>query len=119
MLDLAGIPLRAADRDADHPLVIAGGSGCYNPEPMSAFFDAMVIGEGEEVIFDVIAAHEDVAQATRYAGRYSRRPVATVGHDSRRLRTRALRRCLHDRTVPSLQSRRPSQACRQKSSNVW
>ncbi len=58
MLDLAGIPLRAADRTADHPLVIAGGSGCYNPEPMSAFFDAMIIGEGEEVIFDVIAAHE-------------------------------------------------------------
>lgn len=58
MLDLAGIPLRAADRTANHPLVIAGGSGCYNPEPMSAFFDAMIIGEGEEVIFDVIAAHE-------------------------------------------------------------
>ena len=58
MLDLAGIPLRAADRSTDHPLIIAGGSGCYNPEPMSAFFDAMIIGEGEEVIFDVIAAHE-------------------------------------------------------------
>ncbi|NJN82249.1 MAG: TIGR03960 family B12-binding radical SAM protein [Caldilineaceae bacterium] len=57
MLDLAGLPLRAADRDALHPLVIAGGSGCYNPEPMSAFFDAMVIGEGEEVIFEVIETH--------------------------------------------------------------
>jgi radical SAM superfamily enzyme YgiQ (UPF0313 family) len=52
--------LRAADRTADHPLVIAGGSGCYNPEPMSAFFDAMIIGEGEEVIFEVIAAYEAV-----------------------------------------------------------
>ncbi len=58
MLDLAGLPLRAQDRTADHPLVIAGGSGCYNPEPMSAFFDAMVIGEGEEVIFEVIHAYE-------------------------------------------------------------
>ncbi len=58
MLDLAQIPLRAADRDASHPLVIAGGSGCFNPEPMSAFFDAMVIGEGEEVIFEIIDAHE-------------------------------------------------------------
>ncbi len=58
MLDLAHIPLRAADRDASHPLVIAGGSGCYNPEPMSAFFDAMVIGEGEEVIFEIIDVHE-------------------------------------------------------------
>jgi radical SAM family uncharacterized protein len=58
MLDLAGLPLLAAERDASHPLVIAGGSGCYNPEPMSAFFDAMVIGEGEEVIFEVIEAVE-------------------------------------------------------------
>ena len=57
MLDLAGLPLRAAQRAAAHPLVIAGGSGCYNPEPMSAFFDAMIIGEGEEVIFDVIDAY--------------------------------------------------------------
>lgn len=56
MLDLGGLPLRAADRTAEHPLVVAGGSGCYNPEPMSAFFDAMVIGEGEEVIFEVIEA---------------------------------------------------------------
>ncbi|MCB0061366.1 MAG: TIGR03960 family B12-binding radical SAM protein [Caldilineaceae bacterium] len=59
MLDLAGIPLRAAERTAEHPLIIAGGSGCYNPEPMSVFFDAMIIGEGEEVIFDVIAAYEE------------------------------------------------------------
>ena len=58
MLDLAGIPLCATDRTVEHPLVIAGGSGCYNPEPMSAFFDAMVIGEGEKVIFEVIAAYE-------------------------------------------------------------
>src|SRR5690554_1388623 len=59
MLDLAGLPLRAVQRTAAHPLVIAGGSGCYNPEPMSAFFDAMVIGEGEEVIFEVIRAYEE------------------------------------------------------------
>uniref|UniRef100_A0A7C1FGG4 TIGR03960 family B12-binding radical SAM protein n=1 Tax=Caldilinea aerophila TaxID=133453 RepID=A0A7C1FGG4_9CHLR len=63
MLDLAGVPLRAADRTAADPLVIAGGSGCYNPEPMSAFFDAMVIGEGEEVIFEVIDAVRGWKQA--------------------------------------------------------
>ena len=56
MLDLAGLPLRAEQRSAEHPLILAGGSGCYNPEPMSAFFDAMVIGEGEEVIFEVAEA---------------------------------------------------------------
>lgn len=59
MLDLAGIPLRAEERDAAAPLVLAGGSGCYNPEPMSAFFDAMVIGEGEEVIFEIIDVYEE------------------------------------------------------------
>ena len=58
MLELADIPLRAANRTHKHPLIVAGGSGCYNPEPMSAFFDAMVIGEGEEVIFDVIATYK-------------------------------------------------------------
>ncbi len=59
MLDLAGLPLRAADRQELDPLVLAGGTGCYNPEPMSAFFDAMVIGEGEEVIFEVIDINAD------------------------------------------------------------
>ena len=59
MLDLAGLPLRAAERGASAPLVLAGGSGCYNPEPMSAFFDAMVIGEGEEVIFEIIDVYEE------------------------------------------------------------
>ncbi|MEM7533405.1 MAG: TIGR03960 family B12-binding radical SAM protein [Chloroflexota bacterium] len=58
MLDLSGIALRAADRTVDDPLILAGGSGVYNPEPMSAFFDAMLVGEGEEAIFDVIEAHE-------------------------------------------------------------
>jgi len=57
MLDLSEIPLRAENRDTSHPLIIAGGSGCYNPEPMSVFFDAMIIGEGEEVIFEVIEIH--------------------------------------------------------------
>lgn len=48
MLDLGGITLRAKDRAEEDPLVIAGGSCCYNPEPMSLFFDAIVIGDGEE-----------------------------------------------------------------------
>lgn len=56
ILDLAGIPLRSAERDESHPLVIAGGHACYNPEPMHAFMDAFVIGEGEEVIHEIINA---------------------------------------------------------------
>ncbi len=57
MLDLAGIPIRSADRTPTHPLIIAGGSATYNPEPMHAFIDAFVIGEGEEVILEVVRAY--------------------------------------------------------------
>jgi radical SAM family uncharacterized protein len=55
LIDLAGLPLLAADRDPRrHPLIIAGGHSTYNPEPMADFIDAFVIGEGEDVIFDII-----------------------------------------------------------------
>ena len=56
LLDLAAIPVRAAERDETHPLIIAGGLACYNPEPMHAFIDSFVIGEGEEVIHEIINA---------------------------------------------------------------
>ena len=48
-LDLAGIPLEAADRTDDHPIVIAGGHAAFNPEPIADFIDAAVLGDGEEV----------------------------------------------------------------------
>ncbi|HJR80570.1 MAG TPA: TIGR03960 family B12-binding radical SAM protein [Anaerolineales bacterium] len=54
VLDLAGIPIRSEDRDETHPIIIAGGHSTMNPEPMHAFIDAFVIGEGEEVIHDII-----------------------------------------------------------------
>jgi radical SAM family uncharacterized protein len=54
VLDLAGIPVRSEDRDESHPIIIAGGHSTMNPEPMHAFIDAFVIGEGEEVIHDII-----------------------------------------------------------------
>ncbi len=56
-LDLAGIPLRAADRCDSDPLVIGGGPSAHNPEPMAAFFDAILIGDGEEAIHEIVAAH--------------------------------------------------------------
>ncbi len=54
ILDLSGIPVRCVDRDDSHPIIIAGGHAATNPEPMHAFIDAFVIGEGEEVIHDII-----------------------------------------------------------------
>jgi radical SAM family uncharacterized protein len=54
MLDLAGIPLFSKDRDSSHPLVIAGGSGALNPEPMADFIDLFVVGDGEEVLLELV-----------------------------------------------------------------
>ena len=50
MLDLSRIPLFSSDRDDRHPLVIGGGSSCYNPEPVADFFDLFVIGEAETLL---------------------------------------------------------------------
>lgn len=54
MLDLAQIPVLAADRGDSLPLVIAGGICVLNPEPMSDFIDLFVVGEGEEVIMELV-----------------------------------------------------------------
>lgn len=54
MLDLAGLPVRAVERSDGMPLIIAGGSGAFHPEPMADFIDVFVIGEGEEVIVEVV-----------------------------------------------------------------
>ncbi|KAB2361852.1 TIGR03960 family B12-binding radical SAM protein [Actinomadura montaniterrae] len=48
-LDLAGIPLDAADRTGEHPIVVAGGHAAFNPEPIADFVDAAVLGDGEEI----------------------------------------------------------------------
>ena len=58
MLDLAGIPLRAADRDESWPLIIAGGPCVCNAEPMADFFDLMQLGEGEQMLQDICACVE-------------------------------------------------------------
>ncbi len=54
-LDLAGIPLRAADRAEGDPIVLAGGPCAYNPEPYAPFFDVILVGEGEEQLPEVLA----------------------------------------------------------------
>ena len=63
-LDLGGVPLFSTERGQDDPLVIAGGHATYNPEPMHAFIDAFVIGEGEDVIQEII----DVQRAWKASG---------------------------------------------------
>jgi radical SAM family uncharacterized protein len=65
ILDLAGIPVLAADRNDSHPLIIAGGSCALNPEPMADFIDAFVIGDGEEVILELL----DVSRGEKGRGK--------------------------------------------------
>ena len=52
-LDLGGIPLMAAERGDDHPLVAGGGPGTFNPEPLADFFDFFLLGDGEEAISEI------------------------------------------------------------------
>ncbi len=52
-LDLAGVPIHAADRTEEHPVVVAGGHSAFNPEPMADFIDAAVLGDGEEAVLDI------------------------------------------------------------------
>jgi len=53
MLDLAGIPLLAKDRQENDPLIIAGGPAILNPEPCSPFFDLMYLGDAEQSISEI------------------------------------------------------------------
>ena len=56
-LDLAGISLHSDERGEDDPLIIAGGPSVYNPEPIAPFFDAFLIGEGEEQLVEACQTH--------------------------------------------------------------
>lgn len=68
-LDLAGIPLHAAHRSDDHPVVIAGGHAAFNPEPIAMFIDAAILGDGEEAVLLVTDLHRQWQQAGRPGGR--------------------------------------------------
>lgn len=59
VLDLSQIPLHAADREEQDPIVIGGGPCAYNPEPLADFFDMFYIGEGETVYFDLLDAYKE------------------------------------------------------------
>jgi radical SAM family uncharacterized protein len=77
LLDLAGIPLRSSERTSAHPLVIAGGHACFNPEPMHPFIDAFVVGEGEEVIQEIIDTVQTFKRSPVPAASVAQANVAT------------------------------------------
>ena len=92
VLDLAGIPVRSQERDATHPIIIAGGHSTMNPEPMHAFIDAFVIGEGEEVIHDIINTIMSLRGAQTRSNLLQQKGSATMhGSDDRASRHDILR----------------------------
>jgi radical SAM family uncharacterized protein len=68
-LDLAGIPLSAADRGDDDPIVLAGGHAAFNPEPIAEFIDGAVLGDGEEAVLAVTQLIRTWKQAGQPGGR--------------------------------------------------
>lgn len=58
MLNLSGVPLLRTERSGRHPLVCAGGPCAYNPEPLADFIDFFVLGEGEDVINEVLDVYK-------------------------------------------------------------
>lgn len=75
LLDLSGIPMFSRERTEAHPLVIAGGHAMMNPEPMHAFLDAIVVGEGEEVIVEIV----DTYQTWKQSGEPRQRLLENLG----------------------------------------
>jgi len=59
MLKLAGIPVMSKDRDESYPIICAGGPCAYNMEPIADFFDFAMMGEGEEIMGEVIEAYRE------------------------------------------------------------
>ena len=81
MLDLARIPLHAAERTEEHPFVIGGGPCVYNTEPIADFFDFFVLGDGEEIVVEVCDALIAWKQEGRPGGRqgFLRRAAGIAG----------------------------------------
>jgi len=66
MLESRTIPVRSSDRHGSHPLVFGGGPVLTaNPEPFAEFFDIILLGDGEELLPNFIAAYQEVRSATR------------------------------------------------------
>ncbi|WP_168583660.1 TIGR03960 family B12-binding radical SAM protein [Gephyromycinifex aptenodytis] len=69
-LDLAGIPLRSAERSDEHPIVLIGGHASFNPEPVAPFIDAAIIGDGEQAVLAVTDIIREWKAQGRPGGRH-------------------------------------------------
>jgi len=76
MLELGGIPVWAHERGDDHPIIVGGGSGAYNPEPIAPLFDVLFGGDGEEGVCDILEA----VAAAREAGEDRASTLVRLAH---------------------------------------
>ena len=78
-LELARIPLLQKDRDDSDPIIVGGGHCTYNPEPIADFFDAFLIGEGEEVIVEFTRLYIEMKEDGSYTrAAFLRRAASTI-----------------------------------------
>ena len=63
MLKLSGIPVLRKDRNENHPIILAGGPCCFNPAPMTDFLDLFLIGDGEDVIIELLEKYYQLKQS--------------------------------------------------------
>ena len=80
LLDLAGLPVRAADRGEADPIVLGGGPCALNPEPYAPFFDAIAIGEGEESLPEALSVVRDCRAAGRSRAEILRALAGVAGY---------------------------------------
>ena len=106
LIDLAGVPLHAAERGISDALVLAGGHCAFNPEPLADFVDAFVLGDGEEVVGEI---NEVVREwlVRPEAGRSRDALRRALARARGRLRPRALRAFVRRRTSDGHRARRP------------
>ena len=79
MLDLGRIPFYAKDRDEEYPIICAGGPCAYNPEPLADFIDFFMLGEGEEIMMEVMDVYRRVKQNGGKKDDFLREIVAIEG----------------------------------------
>ena len=79
MLDLAGLPVKSKDRSALAPLVIAGGPCVCNPEPIAAFVDLCMLGEGEEIMDRLMDLYLEAKREGSSKGEFLRRAAKLPG----------------------------------------
>jgi len=59
MLNLSNIPIKNKDRNENHPIILAGGPCTYNPEPIKDFIDGFLIGDGEDILVEIVEAYKN------------------------------------------------------------